>query len=92
MWPESSRSNIRDMIVCRFIEIENWANILSKDYPHLSINAGTIRYVQTLDFIPIGEGSDVTGHIFLFRSDAGDGFCILLRAAEWTLESSIRDE
>jgi hypothetical protein len=45
------------MIIRRSNEIEmQQLDVFSKGYAHLSIDAGTIRHVQTLDFILIGEG------------------------------------
>jgi hypothetical protein len=45
MWPELSRSNMRDMLIRRSTEIERrQRDVFSRDYARLSINARTIRH------------------------------------------------
>jgi hypothetical protein len=59
-WPEPSRSNVRGMIIRRGTEIERQQPVIfPKGYMYLSIDAGTILHVQTLDFILTREGSRV---------------------------------
>jgi hypothetical protein len=57
----NSGSNVRDMTIRHSAEIERQQfDIFSRGYAHLSIDGGTIRHVQTLDSIFIGEGLPVS--------------------------------
>jgi hypothetical protein len=61
MWPELARSSVRDMLIRCSAEIERQQlYTVSKSTLHLSIDFGTIRHVQTLNFFAIGEGPHVS--------------------------------
>jgi hypothetical protein len=61
MWPELARSSVHDMIIRCSAKIERQQlYVVSKSTLYLSINFGTIRHVQTLNFFAIGEGPQVS--------------------------------
>jgi hypothetical protein len=58
IWPELSRSNVRDTMVRRSTEIgKQRLDVFSKGHAPLSIDPGTIKHVQALYFSFKGEGS-----------------------------------